>query len=192
MKASNNCYNLIMKFEGCRLTAYKPIPQETYWTIGYGHYGKDVKQGMVITQTQALSYLMCDVKRFENAVNKLNLMLTQNQFDALVSFTYNCGEANLKALVKNRTLTQIADAMLLYNKGSGKVLKGLVKRRQEERTLFLKGYKECIPTDDLKAIANEVINGKWGNGADRKRRLTEAGYDYKAVQSLVNQLIANR
>ena len=192
MKTSVNGYNLIMKFEGLRLTAYKPNPIEKFWTIGYGHYGQDVKQNMVITREQAVDYLMTDVKRFENAVNKLNLMLTQNQFDALVSFTYNCGEANLKRLVQNRTLNQIADAMLLYNKGSGTVMKGLVKRRQEERKLFLKGYKEVSPAIDLTEVANEVISGKYGNGADRKRRLTEAGYDYKAVQSVVNQLLANR
>lgn len=191
MKISNAGLNLIMKYEGCRLKAYKPVPTETYWTIGYGHYGKDVTQGMVITHADAIKLLQKDISKFENIVNKKNLNLTQNMFDALVSFTYNCGEANLDKLIYNRSLKQIADAMLKYNKAGGRTLSGLVKRRNEERALFLKDYKE-IPTDkDYEKIAREVIDGQWGNGKVRKDRLTEAGYDYKTIQTLVNRIITN-
>lgn len=189
MKASNKCIELIKKFEGCRLTAYKPVITETYWTIGYGHYGADVKQGMKITHAQAEAYLIADLVKFEKSVNALSLTLTQNQFDALVSFTYNCGSFNLKKLVAGRNLREIADALLLYNKAGGKELKGLTKRRKEERTLFLKGYVEIVNNADYTEIAREVIDGKWGNGADRKRRLTEAGYNYAQIQSLVNKII---
>lgn len=136
MKTSQNGINLIKQFEGCRLTAYKPVAAEKYWTIGYGHYGADVAPNMKITQAQAEAYLVADLKRFEDAVNAMGLILNQNQFDALVSFTYNCGAGNLKKLVTGRSLPQIADAMLAYNKGSGKVLPGLVKRRQAEQNLF--------------------------------------------------------
>ena len=139
MKISQNGINLIKQFEGCRLTAYKPVAAEKYWTIGYGHYGADVLPGMKISETQAYAYLVADLQKFENAVNATGLKLNQNQFDALVSFAYNCGARNLKKLVTGRTLPQIADAMLAYNKGSGKVLPGLVRRRQAERTLFLSG-----------------------------------------------------
>lgn len=189
MKTSKNGIELIKKFEGCRLTAYKPVITETYWTIGYGHYGADVKQGMKITHAQAEAYLIADLVKFEKSVNALSLTLTQNQFDALVSFTYNCGSFNLKKLVAGRNLREIADALLLYNKAGGKELKGLTKRRKEERTLFLKGYVEIVNNADYTEIAREVIDGKWGNGADRKRRLTEAGYNYAQIQSLVNKII---
>lgn len=189
MKASSKCIELIKKFEGCRLTAYKPVITEKYWTIGYGHYGADVKQGMRITHAQAESYLKADLAKFETSVDALSLPLNQNQFDALVSFTYNCGSGNLKKLVAGRNLREIADALLLYNKAGGKELKGLTKRRKEERTLFLKGYVETVNNKDYIMVAREVIDGQWGNGADRKRRLTEAGYDYSQIQSLVNKLI---
>ena len=77
------------------------------------------------------------IKEFEGYVNKLNLAINQNQFDALVSFTYNCGPGNLQKLVLGRTLRQIADVMLRYCKAGGKELKGLKRRREAERALFL-------------------------------------------------------
>ena len=191
MKTSNAGIHIIMKYEGCRLKAYKALPTERYYTIGYGHYGADVSANMVITQTEAIKILQKDLNKFEKLVNNKNLNLTQNMFDALVSFTYNCGGANLDRLVYNRSLKQIADAMLKYNKAGGKTYVGLTKRRNEERALFLKDYKE-IPTDkDYERIAREVIDGQWGNGKVRKDRLTEAGYDYKTVQTLVNRIITN-
>lgn len=125
---------LIKSFEGCRLTAYK-CPTGV-WTIGYGHTA-GVKQGQTITQTQAEAFLKEDLVRYEKYVANTGLILNQNQFDALVSFSYNCGVGNLKKLVNNRTLPEIAEALLLYNKSSGKVLAGLVRRREAERALFL-------------------------------------------------------
>jgi GH24 family phage-related lysozyme (muramidase) len=135
--------NIIKNFEGCRLTAYKPVPTEKYWTIGWGHYGADVKQGMVITQAVADKLLMQDVASSVAAVNNpfycpITASLNQNQFDALVSFTFNCGAGNLRALCKNRTAAQIADMIPAYNKAGGKVLKGLVRRRAAEQELFNK------------------------------------------------------
>ena len=139
MKISENGLNLIKKYEGLRLTAYKPVPWEKYYTIGYGHYGADVKEGETISESMATALLRNDIDRFEVAVNSLHREWNQNQFDALVSFAYNCGAANLKKLVANRTNEQIADKMILYNKAGGKILKGLTKRREEERALFMKG-----------------------------------------------------
>lgn len=137
MKTSLKGIALIKQFEGCVLKVYlcpAGVP-----TCGYGHTAGLTKAmvGMPITQAQADAYLVGDLKRFEDAVNKITLKLNQNQFDALVSFAYNCGEKNLNRLVLGRNLQQIADAMLSYNKGSGKVLPGLVRRRQAERALFL-------------------------------------------------------
>lgn len=152
---------LIKRYEGCRLQAYKPIPAERYYTIGYGHYGPDVAPNMVISQAEAEAILVNDLKKYEQAVNSTGLTLNQSQFDALVSFAYNCGVGNLKKLVANRTPEQIADAMLMYNKGSGKVLPGLTKRRQEERALFLSSN----PTGNPYPVPDKVIklNSK-GNG----------------------------
>lgn len=133
--------NLIKRFEGCRLTAYKPVPTEKYYTIGYGHYGPDVSANMSITQAQAENFLKADLKKFENYVNDpvcvpITASLNDNQFSALVSFAYNCGAGNLKALCKGRTAAQIAEKLLAYTKAGGKTLPGLVKRRTEERALF--------------------------------------------------------
>lgn len=136
MKISDNGLNLVKSFESCKLKAYKCVSTEKYYTIGWGHYGVDVKADMVITQEQADSMLVSDIKKFEKYVNATGLELNQNQFDALVSFTYNCGNANLKKLIINRTLSEISDALLLYNKSGGKALSGLVRRREAEKKLF--------------------------------------------------------
>ena len=141
MRTSTAGINLIKKFEGCRLNAYKPVPTEKYWTIGYGHYGPDVSQGMVITQAQAEIMLGIDLQKYEQAVERYTpFPLSQSQFDALVSFAYNCGEGNLQQLVKKRNALQVADAMLRYNKAGGRELAGLTRRRVEERALFMKGF----------------------------------------------------
>lgn len=145
MKTSNEGINLIKQFEGCKLKAYKPVPAEPCYTIGYGHYGSDVRPNIVISQAQAEAYLVQDLMKYEKSVNSLGIPLNQNQFDALVSFTYNCGSGNLKKLVRGRNHQQIADAMLQYNKGSGKVLPGLTKRRQAERNLFVSGMTDTHP-----------------------------------------------
>ena len=136
MKISQGCINIIFIFEGIRLKAYKAVPAEKYYTIGYGHYGPDVKKGMTITKKQAEELFKKDVEKFEKYVQNTGLCLNQNQFDALVSFTYNCGPGNLQRLVKGRTLSEIADAMLLYNKSGGKELSGLTRRRKAERNYF--------------------------------------------------------
>lgn len=135
--------DLIKEFEGCRLTAYKPVAAEPYWTIGYGHYGPDVYAGMKITQEQASKYLLQDVQKAVQNVNSeilcpVTALLNQNQFDALVSFTYNCGSGSLKQLCRGgRTVQQIAQHLTAYNKDvTGKVLAGLVRRREAELKLY--------------------------------------------------------
>lgn len=139
MRTGEAGINLIKSFEGLRLQAYKPVETEKYYTIGYGHYGADVKHDMVISNAYAEALLRLDLDKFERAVNSYERNWNQNQFDALVSFTFNCGVANLKRLVTNRTNAQIANAIVKYNKAGGKVLKGLVRRRKAEQELFLKG-----------------------------------------------------
>ena len=136
MKTSQLGLDLIKKYEGLRLISYKATPSEKYYTIGYGHYGKDVLPEMSINQKQAEDLLRSDINFAEKAVNKLNKDFNQNQFDALVSFTYNCGTRNLRDLCKDRTNDQIAEKITSYNKAGGKVLIGLVKRRLDEQKLF--------------------------------------------------------
>lgn len=187
MNISKKGLDLIKSFEGCHLNAYR-CPANV-WTIGWGHTA-GVYEGMKITQEQADAFLVEDMRKYENYVNATGLSLNQNQFDALVSFTYNCGNGNLKTLIKNRTLAQIADALLLYNKGGGKVLNGLVRRRKAERELFLSATEKAEekantqPNEHITAIAKEVIAGKWGNGHEtRKERI------YEAVRKEVNRLL---
>lgn len=188
---SANGLNLIKSFEGCKLTAYKCVPTEKYYTIGYGHYGSDVKAGMTITLKRAEELLLQDCQKFVNHVNtymgKYNF--NQNQFDALVSFAYNIG--SIKQLTANgtRTTAQISAKITAYNKSGGKVLKGLINRRAKEKALFDTPIKEVVNRKSIEEIAKEVIGGKWGNGANRKTALEKAGYNYKEVQSAVNKLL---
>ena len=149
MRINNAGLELIKSFEGCRLVAYDDLqPNKTIThisqvkgtlTIGYGHV-TGVTVGQVISQEQANNMLKSDLKKYEKYVSDhVKIPLNENQFSALVSFCYNCGVGNLKTLVRNRTTEQIADAMILYNKASGNVLAGLVRRREAERKLFLSG-----------------------------------------------------
>lgn len=187
---SANGLNLIKSFEGCKLTAYKCVPTEKYYTIGYGHYGSDVKVGMTITLKRAEELLLQDCQKFVNHVNtymdKYNF--NQNQFDALVSFAYNIG--NIKQLTANgtRTIAQISAKITAYNKSGGKVLNGLVKRRAKEKELFDTPTSTTVKKSN-EEIAKEVVAGKWGNGNARKTALTKAGYDYNTIQTLVNKLL---
>ena len=138
---SDQGVELIARFEGCRLEAYK-CPAGV-WTIGYGHTA-GVKEGDTLpSQDAAKALLKEDVKKYGNYVNDyvrrgiISFTLNQQQFDALTSFCYNCGNGNLQRLVSGRDAATVAEKMLLYNKGGGKVLPGLVRRREEERNLFL-------------------------------------------------------
>lgn len=195
MRINDAGLELIKSFEGCRLVAYDDLqPNKTITsmsqvkgtlTIGYGHTA-GVTVGQVINKAQADNILKSDMKKYEKYVtDNVKIPLNENQFSALVSFCYNCGVGNLRTLVKNRTAEQIADAMILYNKASGKVLTGLVRRREAERKLFLKP----VSVKSNEEVAREVLAGKWGNGAERKRKLTQAGYDYSVIQSIVNKLV---
>ena len=138
MKTSQRGINLIKQFEGVRLTAYK-CPAGVY-TIGYGHT-RGVQRGMKITEEEASAYLTADLLNSEKAVERYDSVYhwNQNEFDALVSFAFNCGADNLRSLLRNgrRNRSQIAATLPLYRKAGGKVLKGLERRRAAEKALFL-------------------------------------------------------
>ncbi len=130
---------LIKKFEGCELEAYKC--SAGVWTIGYGHT-KDVVEGMTITQEQAEEMLVEELHEYEKYVNEsTTVALSQNQFDALVSWVYNLGPANLKASTMLKVLNSgkyedVPAQIKRWNKAGGKVLEGLVRRRAAEACLF--------------------------------------------------------
>ena len=153
-------------------------PDRKYWTIGYGHYGPDVTPGMAITQAQAEIMLGIDLQKYEQAVERCTpFPLSQTQFDALVSFTYNCGARNLQQLVKKRNALQVADAMLRYNKAGGKELAGLTRRRVEERALFMKGIIGNPYPEPIKILKK----GSKGDGVRwLQSELQRLGYPIKA------------
>jgi GH24 family phage-related lysozyme (muramidase) len=148
MKLSDNGKKLIHGFEGIRLKAYKAVPTETYWTIGYGHYGSDVKEGMTITKEKANELFEKDIARFEKAVNEaVKVEINQNMFDALVSFSYNVGVGAFQTSTLLEKLNKgdfigASEEFKRWNKSSGKVLNGLVRRRTMEMELFRKAVSE--------------------------------------------------
>lgn len=161
MKTSTNGINLIKNFEGCRLTAYK-CPAGV-WTIGYGHT-KGVKKGQKITKEQAVNILQDDLKTYENGVKKaVKIDLNQNQFDALVSFTYNVGlgafrTSTLLKKLNKKDFTGASKEFPRWNKANGIVLKGLVKRREAEKILFITPcdtYHEVKAGENLTKIAKQ-------------------------------------
>ncbi|WP_407507355.1 lysozyme [Acinetobacter baumannii] len=138
--------DLISSFEGTRTTAYDD--GVGIWTIGTGTTvypnGVKVKQGDTCTPEQAKVYFKHDLAKFEKTVNEaVTVPLNQNQFDALVSLTYNIGSGAFKNSTLLKKLNKgdyqgAADQFLVWNKAGGKVMKGLVRRREAERALFLK------------------------------------------------------
>ena len=142
---SDRGLELIKTFEGCSLTAFWDV---NGYAIGYGHHG-NVEAWDTITQEQADELLKDDLAgNYEPSVNKYDndYNFNQNEFDALVSFCYNCGAGNLRELLKNGQATreQISTDLPKYNKAGGVVLNGLVNRRNAELALF----NEPISTDD--------------------------------------------
>jgi len=145
MKLSKKGLELIAEFEGFREMPY--LDSAGVATIGYGNtYYPDGDMVTMwdgaLTKKNGLKLLKLIVKDFEDAVNKLARPLNQNQFDALVSFTYNLGAGNLKSstLLKrindNPCDPDIKYQFSRWNKAGGRVLNGLVKRRQKEAELF--------------------------------------------------------
>jgi lysozyme len=142
MKPSENAFNLAEASEGCVLVAYPdPGSGGDPWTIGMGST-RGVRKGMTITRAEAEARLVVDMTEAGNAVTRwVEVPLNQNQFDALCDFVFNLGEGNFRGstLLKKLNAKDYAGAAAEFprwNKASGKVLPGLVKRRAAERSLF--------------------------------------------------------
>ena len=144
MNPSQNCINLIKSFEGCELKSYKCSAGRN--TIGFGNTfyedGTKVKEGDVITKERAESLLMNLLPKFSAIVNKnINVKLNQNQFDSLVSYTWNtCGSDTLFKLInKNAPEPEIRTWFeTKYITANGKVENGLIRRRKAEADLYFK------------------------------------------------------
>lgn len=152
MNISPKGLELIKSFESCQLTAYPdPATGGAPWTIGWGHTGPEVHPGLVWTQEQADQILADDLNKIEQAVSTLiKVAVSQNQFDALVSFAFNTGtdidaDTIAEGLGDSTLLNKLnagdfqgaADEFPKWDRGGGHVLRGLVRRRAAERALFL-------------------------------------------------------
>lgn len=154
-KINKESLSLIKEFEGLELEAYAdPVG---VWTIGYGHTAAAgppaPKKGMKITVQQAEALLLNDLVKYENAVRKyVKVPLNDNQYGALVSFTYNLGPGNfanstLLRRVNAKDFVGAAREFGKWNKAKGKILKGLTRRRAAEAALFKKaGNGSSVPT----------------------------------------------
>jgi lysozyme len=139
MNISQEGLGLIKKFEGCELEAYKCAAG--VWTIGYGST-KGVKEKDTITQEQADGLLLHEMEEYEGYIkDAVTVDLKQNQFDALVSWVFNLGPANLKSstmlkVLNNKEYDDVPAQIKRWNKAGGKVLQGLIRRREAEALLF--------------------------------------------------------
>jgi lysozyme len=144
MKTSQVGIDLIKSFEGCKLTAYKCSAGVN--TIGFGNTyytnGNKVKLGDKITQDEANKLFLDLLPKYEKTVlNNIKVPLTQNQFDALVSFCWNCGSSKTLFKMVNEKFSEMNIVnwwVSHYIMGGGKVLNGLVRRRKAEAVLFVK------------------------------------------------------
>lgn len=140
MRDVTEAKKIVAQMEGCQLTAYR-CPAGLL-TIGYGHTGPDVFAGQVITQEEADALLTVDLQRACAAVaRQVHVPLTDNQFQALVSFVFNIGEgafakSTLCRLLNAQEYPIAAGEFMKWDHGGGKVLAGLTKRREMEMMLF--------------------------------------------------------
>ncbi len=167
---------LLKKFEGCKLSSYR-CPANVC-TIGYGHTSAagapEVTDGMKITQKDADDILRRDLVKYETAVyGVVKQPLTQHQFDVLVDFAYNAGVGALQksTLLKKVNAAQFDDVpaeLMKWTKGGGKVLAGLVRRRQAESAWWISGepHEEQEQRVDPDPVpVRTMMESKQGNAA---------------------------
>ena len=157
-KISKVGIDLIKEFEGCHLTAYQD--EVGVWTIGYGITNADktitgttIKRGLKISQATAEKWLEESLdQKYLPKVMKYDARYNwnQNEIDALTSFAYNIGSIDQLTADGSRSRETIAKKMLEYNKAGGTVYRGLVRRREAERKLFLTPAEEEKEVKDIK------------------------------------------
>jgi GH24 family phage-related lysozyme (muramidase) len=157
MRVSQKGIDLIKKFEGIRLTAY--VCPAGVLTIGYGHTGSDVKPGMRITEEEAEKLLWKDTESAQQTVSSfVTAKLNQNEYDALVSFTFNVGPTAFVNSTLLRLLNHGADRKVVaaefgrwVKAGGDEAIPGLVRRRDEEKKLFLEKIKHPLLAQSILA-----------------------------------------
>lgn len=167
-KLSEAGVSLIKRFEGLKLKAYKD--SAGVWTIGYGHTsaaGKPkVTSGLVITAEEAEDILKRDLLLYEKAVNDtIKRPMNPNQYAAMVSLCYNIGPgAFAKSTVARKfnegAIFDAADGFMLWIKAGGKILKGLVNRREAERKMFLNPFVKSIESAETPTESVPVVKKK--------------------------------
>ena len=195
-KVSQIGINLIKEFEGCRLTAYQD--EVGVWTIGYGITNADksitgttIKRGLKISQSTAEKWL-------EESLNQKYLPLVmkyddkygwnQNEIDALTSFAYNIGSIDQLTANGSRSRETIAKKMLEYNKAGGTIYRGLTRRREAERKLFLTPEEEKEVKDikkkghfsnnkNAKTLSEFLHNRGYGAGEKNLRLIAAENWD---------------
>lgn len=141
MECNEAGLNLIKSFESCRLEAYQD--QRGIWTIGWGHTGAEVIEGLTCTQDEASHWLAHDLKTAETAIKKdVNVLLNENQFSSLCSFVFNIGQGNFKkstllSLLNQSLYGEVPTELLRWDKNhDGSVNTGLLRRRIAEKQLW--------------------------------------------------------
>ena len=139
MQISTEGISLIKKFEGCELESYQCAAG--VWTIGFGST-HNIEEGMNISKDRAEELLLEDIAEFEESVlESVDMPMSQHQFDALVYWTFNLGPNNLKSssmlkVLNSGNYEDVPEQIKRWNKAGGKVLDGLIRRREAEALLF--------------------------------------------------------
>lgn len=182
MRINSAGSSLIRMFEGLALEAYRDVVG--IWTIGYGHTGSDVHDGLTISESQAERLLEGDVNNFERAVSRhVKSSLSPNEFSALVSLAYNIGEGNLSTSTIVRRLNSgdrlgAADSIEWWNKarvnGRLVVLPGLQRRRSAEKALFLTPETPLAPQPDTTPFAENTRLLPSAEASNRREKIGES------------------
>lgn len=181
MQTSSMMRALIESFEGCRLEPYQD--SVGVWTQGFGHTGSDVYAGCdPITQQQADQLLAADLQKFEGYVTELCPVCSQQQFDALVSFTYNLGQGSLAGSTLRRyhnagDYTAAAGEFSKWDHAGGQVLAGLTRRRAAEAEVYSTGTYSADPS------SSQAAPGAGSVGQPPTLRIGSTGDAVRALQT---------
>lgn len=194
MALNKESLDLIKEFEGCRLTAY--ICPAGVLTIGYGHTSAagapTVKRGMKITAEEATAILRGDLKKYEAAVDRaIKVPMTPNQRGALVSLCYNIGPGAFSRSTAVRRMNVgdsrgAAEALTWFNKAGGRVLRGLVRRREAERALFMKDSADTVAIDEVSR--SEAVTGGEAKSMSRSKTVGLGGLTLAGALAMIKDI----